>query len=71
MGRGRGSPPSFPSRERIIFALLVLLISPHYTIGEPGTEAIAQGKRKMDALGTRIVGALTFLTRACTTGHNK
>ena len=29
-------PPPFPSRARLIFALLVL-IRPHYTIWEPGT----------------------------------
>ena len=29
-------PPPFPSRARLIFALLVL-IRPHYTIREPGT----------------------------------
>ena len=31
LGRDRAPPPPFPSRARLIFALLVL-IRPHYTI---------------------------------------
>ena len=46
VGERQGSnflPPPFPSRARLIFALLVL-IRPHYTIWEPGT-GYTNGKR--------------------------
>ena len=39
-------PPPFPSRERLIFALLVLIRS-HYTIWEPGTCWLVISSSKM------------------------
>jgi len=69
-GERQGVTAPFPSRARLNFASLVLLISPT-TLSESLAQAIAQGKRKMDALGTRLAGALCYLTRACTTAHNK
>ena len=68
-GEKQGGP--FPSRARLIFASLVLLISPHYTIWEPGT-GYRSGEEKNGRPGNEIGWRPElFNPRLHHTAHNK